>query len=472
MKSLISSLKKDNNMTESNESESTPSTITASSSLGSLLAYMSPSKPQRKSQTTPPTLPPTSQNNNIKPNSSPATSKSLMLVAGLLLSSSTVLPSNTNISSNAEGGDISSRGMSPLNPRRVICFDESCCNEEPVDDHFVEESEEDEELESKKNEDDSCAAKWLDRLSNMEDEKLIQEADKFFASSISTTSGVYIVEDELGAVGVWKPEQEESPMIRNGFQPGDGAIREVAAYALDRNSGQFRAGVPPTVLYRNGSLQRFVNHKCDAEDVGTALFETENVHRIGLLDLRIFNSDRHPGNLLFDEDSNRLIPIDHGLTLPPLSHLAEAEFGWISWKQANEPFSDRTLSFLRDGIDLEADMKTLRELGIPESSIATMCVSTSVLKHCALELGMTLHDIASIFVRSNSDTPSVLELAVSETMKKYKVDTMNPMKIARDVVFRVDLQLRRIREERFLEAFQKGTNTANLWKKLGPAVRQ
>ena len=71
MKSLISSLKKDNNMTESNESESTPSTITASSSLGSLLAYMSPSKPQRKSQTTPPTLPPTSQNNNIKPNSSP-----------------------------------------------------------------------------------------------------------------------------------------------------------------------------------------------------------------------------------------------------------------------------------------------------------------------------------------------------------------------------------------------------------------
>ena len=57
-------------------------------------------------------------------------------------------------------------------------------------------------------------------------------------------------------------------------------------------------------------------------------------------------------------------------------------------------------------------------------------------------------------------------------MKKYKDDTMNPMKIARDVVLRVDLQLRRIREERFLEAFQKGTNTANLWKKLGPAVRQ
>jgi hypothetical protein len=85
---------------------------------------------------------------------------------------------------------------------------------------------------------------------------------------------------------------------------------------------------------------------------------------------------------------------------------------------------------------------------------------------------MTLHDIASIFVRSNSDTPSVLELAVSETMKKCKLDIMNSMKIARDVVLRVDLQLRRIREERFLEAFQKGTNTANLWKKLGPAVRQ
>ena len=145
-----------------------------------------------------------------------------MLVAGLLLSSSTVLPSNTNIlKENSEGG-VSSRGMSPLNPRRVIRFDESCCNEEPVDDHFVDESEEDEELESKEDtsEDDSFAEKWLDRLSNMEDEKLIQEADTFFASSISTTSGVYIVEDELGAVGVWKPEQEE-------YTKHEGPLRKV-----------------------------------------------------------------------------------------------------------------------------------------------------------------------------------------------------------------------------------------------------
>ena len=460
-------------MTEENK---TPSTKSASSSLGVLLSFMSPSsKSQRKGTTSPThsTSHPPSTSRHIKNQSSPSTSKSLILVAGLLLSSSGVMPPSSILKENSQG--VSSRGMSPLRPKRAIRF-ESCYDEEPIDDQngLKEESDEEEkDIEEAADEDDSLAEKWFDRLAKMEEEKLIREADSFFSdSSISSTSGVYVIEDELGAVGVWKPAVEENTVLREGLESGDGAIREVAAYALDSTSGSSRAGVPPTVLYKNGSLQRFVKHECDAEDVGTALFDTENIHSIGLLDLRIFNLDRHGGNMLFDKHSNRLIPIDHGLSLPPLNCLSEAEFGWISFRQAKIQFSERTLSYLRDGIDLEADMMTLRGVGIPESSIATMCVSTSVLRHCALEHGMTLHDIANIFVRHDRDTPSVLELAVTEAMSKYEDDNnVSSLQVAKDVVLLVDLHLRRIREKQFVQEFEKGTATANFWKQLGPPVR-
>ena len=49
-----------------------------------------------------------------------------------------------------------------------------------------------------------------------------------------------------------------------------------------------------------GSLQKFVPNAESCEDYGPNLFSTEDVHRIGILDLRILNCDRHTGNLLFD----------------------------------------------------------------------------------------------------------------------------------------------------------------------------
>jgi len=467
-------------MTEEKSNKTTPSTITAA-----LRSFISPSKPPRKSiSATPPPPPPTTptNKNSTQNQSSPSTSRSssLLLVAGLLLSSSTSI-----IVPNSPAKRVSSRGMSPLRPRRIIQF-ESHFNQkitkedqdELVDDSEDEEDDDEKNQQGQYEQDDSSLKEWLERLSKIserEEEKLVREADTFFSdTSMSSTSGVYLIEDQLGAVGVYKPRREECAkhegQLREGLKAGDGALREVAAYVLDRTAGQCRAGVPATVMYKNGSLQRFVQHKCDADDVGTRLFDTDNVHHIGLLDLRIFNVDRHGGNMLFDEGTNRLVPIDHGLSLPPLNYLGEAEFGWMTWRQAKCPFSLKVLSFLRDELDIKRDVRVLREIGVEESSIATMCVSSSVLQHCALKLGMTLHDIGSIFVRRNRESPSVLERAVSDAMRTYDVASASPMTLAREVVLHVDSELRRLRKTRFLEEFQKGTSTSSLWRKLGPAV--
>lgn len=80
-----------------------------------------------------------------------------------------------------------------------------------------------------------------------------------------------------------------------GIRPGEGAIREVAAYVLDH--GNF-AGVPPTAMVtcqpnmlpgslgssvhgaKVGSLQQFVPATTDCEEQGPSAFPVHEVHKI------------------------------------------------------------------------------------------------------------------------------------------------------------------------------------------------
>lgn len=181
--------------------------------------------------------------------------------------------------------------------------------------------------------------------------------------------------------------------LRSGVLSGEACIREVAAYMIDNNF----SGVPPTTMveathdsfrkfifsnfkiiseckdyvdmissiiapenqtpdnpknhdpdqdlnneHRNflkiGSLQKFVIADGTIEDYGCDLFDTDEIHKIAILDLRILNLDRNEGNILVQtiEDPNeevsleisclqtehdpnvkrRLIPIDHGMCIP------------------------------------------------------------------------------------------------------------------------------------------------------------
>ena len=71
-----------------------------------------------------------------------------------------------------------------------------------------------------------------------------------------------------------------------------------------------------------GSLQMFVESSDVAGDLSADLFDTEQVHRIAMLDLRICNLDRNDANILVRKERSKtqtkyyLIPVDHGMSIP------------------------------------------------------------------------------------------------------------------------------------------------------------
>lgn len=157
-------------------------------------------------------------------------------------------------------------------------------------------------------------------------------------------------------------------------------MREVAAYLLDRGF----AGVPASVLVKArhpalcynldssssssaaspyapapslpmklSSLQAFIPHDCDSSEMGPSRFSVRDVHRIGILDIRLFNTDRHAGNMLVRkgcDGQHQLVPIDHGFCLPEA--LDAPYFEWLHWPQAMLPFSEEELAYIR-ALDIE-----------------------------------------------------------------------------------------------------------------------
>jgi len=156
-----------------------------------------------------------------------------------------------------------------------------------------------------------------------------------------------------------------------------------------------------------------VSNDGDSNSVGSSSFSVDDVHHIGILDIRLFNMDRNGENLLIKKDGRcyRLIPIDHSYILPP--RLDQAYFEWLYWSQASKPFKKDSLDFIHS-IDVDTDAALLRGLGFPEENIRTMMVSTLLLKHCA-SLGKNLFEIASMMCRDCfSGSPSLLEVLVAK----------------------------------------------------------
>ena len=110
----------------------------------------------------------------------------------------------------------------------------------------------------------------------------------------------------------------------------------------------------PAAPRKLGSLQEFVPHDCDTSEMGASRFSVRDVHRIGILDIRLLNTDRHAGNILvrrargsahaggvhpgaggasalLDACAYELIPIDHGFALPEA--LEPPYFEWQHWPQ-------------------------------------------------------------------------------------------------------------------------------------------
>ncbi|KAK6276079.1 hypothetical protein POUND7_005788 [Theobroma cacao] len=234
------------------------------------------------------------------------------------------------------------------------------------------------------------------------------------------------------------------PGLKHSVRVGETGFREVAAYLLDY--GHF-ANVPPTVLVkvthsvfnvndgvnRNkhqkkkkvskiASLQQFIPHDFDASDHGTSSFPVDAIHRIGILDVRIFNTDRHAGNLLVRKLSEvegfgqvELIPIDHGLCLP--ESLEDPYFEWIHWPQASIPFSADELEYIKN-LDPVRDCDMLRaELPMIREACLRVLVLCSIFLQEAAAFGLCLAEIGEMMSREfhgQEEEPSELEVVCLE----------------------------------------------------------
>ncbi|KAF3329735.1 phosphatidylinositol 4-kinase gamma 7-like protein [Carex littledalei] len=298
----------------------------------------------------------------------------------------------------------------------------------------------------------------------------------------SGMGGAYYFRNVRGeSVAIAKPTDEEpfapnnpkgfvgkalgQPGLKRSVRVGETGFREVAAYLLDYDHF---ANVPPTVLVKIthsvfhvneggvecggnnsgckgynvnitnkkatskiASFQQFIQHDFDASDYGTSSFPVSAVHRIGILDIRIFNTDRHAGNLLVRKFQSgagtgsdtfgvqaELIPIDHGLCLP--ESLEDPYFEWIHWPQASIPFSDEELEYIakldhaRDAEKLRTELPMMRE-----ASLRVLVVSTIFLKE-AVRAGLCLAEIGEMMSRQftgKEEEPSELEVICIEARK-------------------------------------------------------
>ncbi|CAI5746725.1 unnamed protein product [Peronospora destructor] len=303
-------------------------------------------------------------------------------------------------------------------------------------------------------------AKWLTTEASEcfadEVKSLAADVTCMFQMTCDGCGGAYYLATEstkkMDPIGIFKPRDEEYMAPKNprgyvkenavvgvtenpvnkGFRIGNGAFRERAAYLLDNAYGNF-SGVPVTNLMvvnvngqeKEGSIQRFVTSKCSAEDMGTLKFAISEVHKIGILDVRLFNTDRHAGNILLQARSNdqtfEMTPIDHGFCLPSYKQLDGAMFDWLHWPQAEFPFTCAELDHIAS-LDEERDAVVLRAVGIEEECVTTMRVCTTVLKRGA-EAGFSLFEIGSLLQRDGDfSSPSQLELVVGKAMTVVKED--------------------------------------------------
>ncbi|XP_071701853.1 phosphatidylinositol 4-kinase gamma 7-like [Rutidosis leptorrhynchoides] len=297
--------------------------------------------------------------------------------------------------------------------------------------------------------------------------KEIVKAMKIGVDPIPVQSGLggayYFRNSRSECVAIVKPTDEEpfapnnpkgfvgralgQPGLKRSVRVGETGYREVAAYLLDYDHF---ANVPPTALVKithsifnvnNGvsmnnnsndprnlmkqysklaSFQQFIPHDFDASDHGTSSFSVSDVHRIGILDIRIFNTDRHAGNLLVRKVKDdgvdqfgqvELIPIDHGLCLP--ESLEDPYFEWIHWPQASIPFTDEELKYIEDLNPFrDADMLKTELPMIREACLRVLILCTIFLKEAAC-YGLTLAEIGDMMSREfrrGEEEPSELEV--------------------------------------------------------------
>lgn len=173
-----------------------------------------------------------------------------------------------------------------------------------------------------------------------------------------------------------------------------------------------------------GSLQKFVKSTGIAADYSSSLYTVEEAHKIMILDLRILNCDRNDENILLikkpkkvnKKDFYKLIPIDHALSFPDCLKIYDYELCWMTWKQAEVPFTEEEKNYI-SSIDILEDMERIdKVIKLREECWKYFRISNTVLKVCA-SYDLTPCEIGSLMYQFDYDkeTPSKIELIISKT---------------------------------------------------------
>jgi len=243
--------------------------------------------------------------------------------------------------------------------------------------------------------------------------------------------GTYYVQRNTGSsiIAVFKPINEEIGCSGNprghsrgcrveGFVPGTGASREVAAYVLDDHH---TAHVPITIMRDvvgkgPGSFQQFIPGLQQSWNMASSVRERvplADLQYLALFDIRVFNTDRHGGNILVDPVTGSLTAIDHSYILP--RQFVDPEWDWLSWPESRSPILTHVREYYLRRDDAK-DADSLCKTGIDEESIRFFQASAAALRLILREFpSYNLIQIAELFRRPTIATPSVFEQCLASS---------------------------------------------------------
>ena len=266
-------------------------------------------------------------------------------------------------------------------------------------------------------------------------------------------------------IAVFKPTDEEAGsqnnprgyvgeehVMREGFRPGGGAVRERIAYKLDRGFARVPRTAVDQLLLRSpsgvhvrpqsGSIQEFVQSDGDASDFrfDGSEFDDHQSQRVMLQDCRLFNCDRHEGNILVKRPKQQqqsaaaaagakcdVVPIDHAFVLPRFGYFREAEFAWRYWTSAAKPIGRDAVEYVA-ALNVDADVDVARKAGLDESSCATLRVCTMLLKRAVLgHAHGLLSGRAATAAAASAAAPAVTPKTVSALLMREEFDEPSPL---------------------------------------------
>lgn len=130
----------------------------------------------------------------------------------------------------------------------------------------------------------------------------------------------------------------------------------------------------------------------------------------------------------------RVVPIDHGFTLPCITHLESASLCWLRWSQAQAPILPEVMTAIHE-LNVDEDISLLkRALGdaIPDRYLLSLHLGSMLLKTGA-SAGLSLSQIGMLLTNEGNedssaeycyDMPAEVQIAVDRALSA-SVETLN-----------------------------------------------